>query len=66
MLTPSLSHVVVQQHPDQTREGIVDEELVGLRVTGDRERGLLLGPHGTERRAVRARRMLEGLDDAAV
>ena len=30
--------LLVEQHPDQQRQGIVDEELIGVGITGDGER----------------------------
>ena len=36
-LTASLTHLLVEQHPDQQRERIAAEQLVGRRVLGDRQ-----------------------------
>jgi hypothetical protein len=32
-----LTHVLVQQHPDQQREGVTAEQLIGGGVLGDSE-----------------------------
>jgi hypothetical protein len=44
-------HLLVQQHADEQREGVVREELVGRRVAGEVERARHAADPATPRRA---------------